>query len=296
MKWAILLIALLALCIMSVVTMFLPYPNGRARITDGQESITARDGRAISYFTQGSGKPVILLPSTGREASDFNELADDLVKAGYKTIAIEPPGIGNSALAQTDITLFDLADDVAAVMADAGANDQGNILIGHGFGGNVARAAARKYGDKVDAVILLAAAGKKPVEARADRALKASFDPMNVASRRIGDIRYAFFAGGNAVPDHWQRGWHIATARLQDKAVKLTKTDTWRLAGDAPILIVQGQNDTIAPFEDAGQGLAGDSDARADMVTIRNAGHALLPEKPKQVSDAILKFLLESNF
>jgi pimeloyl-ACP methyl ester carboxylesterase len=61
------------------------------------------------------------------------------------------------------------------------------------------------------------------------------------------------------------------------------------------MLIVQGQNDTIAPVEDAEQALAGDGDERADMVTIRNAGHALLPEKPKQVSDAILKFLRESD-
>jgi pimeloyl-ACP methyl ester carboxylesterase len=231
MKWAILLIALLALCIMSVVTMFLPYPNGRARITDGQEMMIARDGRAISYFTQGSGKPVILLPSTGREASDFNELAADLVKAGYKIIAIEPPGIGNSALPQADMTLFDFADDVAAVMADIGTDAQGAALIGHDVGNYVARAAASKYGEKVDAVILLAASGKSRVPPRADRALKASFDPFNVASRRIGDIRYAFFARGNAVPDHWQRGWHIATAKLQNKAVRLSKTESWWLAG-----------------------------------------------------------------
>jgi pimeloyl-ACP methyl ester carboxylesterase len=296
MKWAILLIALLALCIMSVVTMFLPYPNGRARITDGQEMMIARDGRAISYFTQGSGKPVILLPSTGREASDFNELAADLVKAGYKIIAIEPPGIGNSALPQADMTLFDFADDVAAVMADIGTDAKGAALIGHDVGNYVARAAASKYGEKVDAVILLAASGKSRVPPRADRALKASFDPFNVASRRIGDIRYAFFARGNAVPDHWQRGWHIATAKLQNKAVRLSKTESWWLAGNVPILVIQGQNDTIAPADDAGQALVDDSNGRAEMVTIRNAGHALLPEKPKQVSDAILKFLRESDF
>jgi pimeloyl-ACP methyl ester carboxylesterase len=276
--------------------MFLPYPNGRARITDGQEMMIARDGRAISYFTQGSGKPVILLPSTGREASDFNELAADLVKAGYKIIAIEPPGIGNSALPQADMTLFDFADDVAAVMADIGTDAQGAALIGHDVGNYVARAAASKYGEKVDAVILLAASGKSRVPPRADRALKASFDPFNVASRRIGDIRYAFFARGNAVPDHWQRGWHIATAKLQNKAVRLSKTESWWLAGNVPILVIQGQNDTIAPADDAGQALVDDSNGRAEMVTIRNAGHALLPEKPKQVSDAILKFLRESDF
>lgn len=295
MRWAILLVALLALCVMSAVNMFLPYPNARARITDGEERAISRDGRTIAYFVQGNADKdanmAVLLASAGREASDFNELAVTLVDAGYRTLAIEAPGIGKSGLPDDDMTLFDLADDVAAVLAHEQRSGGRAAIIGHAFGNRVARATATLHGDRITGVVLIAAGGKQPIPPRADRALKASFDPFNVASRRIGNIRYAFFANGNAVPDHWQRGWHIATAQLQSRAVQFTDPASWWLAGDEPLLIIQGENDTIAPIADAGQALLDDAYGRAEMVTIRGAGHALLPEQPEQIANAVLAFL-----
>ncbi|WP_438727752.1 alpha/beta fold hydrolase [Parasphingorhabdus sp. DH2-15] len=294
MRWAITLAALLALCVMSAVNMFLPYANARGRVTDGAEKIlTKDDGRTIAYFVQGSGKSIILLPSVGREASDFNELAATLITHGYRTIAIEPPGIGQSALPDNDMTLFDLADDVAAVLRAELTTRENAVIIGHAFGNRVARATAASYGDQVDALILIAAGGKQPIPPRADRALKASFNPLNVASRRIGDIRYAFFANGNTVPDYWQRGWHINTAQLQAQAVRLTDAAKWWLGGNKPILVIQGDKDTIAPIEDAGQALVDDGKGRVEMVVVRKAGHALLPERPRVISDAVLAYLAQ---
>ncbi|MEM1132158.1 MAG: alpha/beta hydrolase [Pseudomonadota bacterium] len=291
MRWAILLIGLVALGGMSVVMMFLPYPNARARVTDGIEHSVSHEGRDIAYFVQGEGPTVVLLPSAGREASDFNELADMLVYKGYRTIAVEPPGIGNSDLPNEDMTLFDLADDIRAVLDAELASQDEAVILGHAFGNRVARATAAKYGERIAGVILLAAGGKQPIPPRADAALKGSFSPLRTSVKRLASIRYAFFAGTNRVPDHWQRGWHIATAQLQGRAVELTNADDWWLAGDEPILVVQGEADTIAPVEDAGQALVNDAEGRAEMVVVENAGHALLPEQPDAVETAVLEFL-----
>ncbi|WOE75052.1 alpha/beta fold hydrolase [Alterisphingorhabdus coralli] len=291
MRWAILLIGLVALGGMSVVMMFVPYPNARARATDGVEHSIARDGRNIAYFVQGGGPVVVLLPSAGREASDFNELADQLNYKGYRTISIEPPGIGNSDLPDEDMTLFDLADDVRAVLDAELASQDKAVILGHAFGNRVARATAAKHGERIDGVILLAAGGKQPIPPRADAALKGSFNPLRTSVKRLASIRYAFFAGANRVPEHWQRGWHIATARLQGRAVELTNTDDWWLAGDERILVVQGEADTIAPPEDAGQALVNDAKGRAEIVIVEKAGHALLPEQPDAVETAVLEFL-----
>ncbi|MEO1046127.1 MAG: alpha/beta hydrolase [Pseudomonadota bacterium] len=291
MRWAVLLVALIALGAMALVMMFLPYPNARARATNGIEHNLARDGRSIAYFTQGQGPAVVLVASAGREASDFNELAAQLVANGYRTIAIEPPGIGNSALPDTDLTLFDLADDVRTVLDAELADGKSATVLGHAFGNRVARATAARHGDRVTGVILLAAGGKKPIPPRAERALKGSFSPLLTSSKRLGNIRYGFFARDNRVPEHWLRGWHIATAQLQARAVILTDAADWWLAGDEPILVVQAKADTIAPIEDAGQALVDDAAGRAEMVIIERAGHALLPEQPDAVAGAVLEFL-----
>lgn len=291
MRWAILLIALVALGAMSVAMMFLPYANGRGRATDGSEYSITREARSIAYFVQGAGPAVVLLPSAGREASDFNELAATLVTNGYRTIAIEPLGIGNSALPDADMTLFDLADDVRAVLDAELLSDERAVMLGHAFGNRVARAMAAKHGAVVHGVIVLAAGGKNPIAPRADAALKGSFNPLRTSAKRLGSIRYAFFARNSRVPEHWLRGWHIATARLQAKATALTPSEQWWLAGDEAILVVQAQADTIAPIADAGQALVDDTRGRAEMVVIEKAGHALLPEQPDAVAQAALEFL-----
>jgi len=293
MRWGVLLAAVLILCVVSTISLFLPYPNARARVTDGMEKTVTRDGRSIAYFVQGDGPPLIFLASAGREASDFNELASTLVAAGYRTISVESPGIGNSSLPDGDLTQYDLADDVAAIMDMELRGIEQAVLIGHAFGNRIARSTATRYGEKVNGVILIAAGGKVAIAPRADRALKGSFNPLNVASQRIADIRYAFFANGNVVPDYWQRGWHIDTARLQSKASALTNSTEWQLAGDEPILIIQGEEDTVAPVADAGQALVDDAQGRTQMVLVRNAGHALLPEQPEQIANSVLGFLAE---
>lgn len=265
-------------------------PDSVARPCEGEARSIVRDGRRIGYFVRGAGQAIVLLPSLGREASDFNELTAVLA-GNHRTVAIDPPGVGLSELPSEPVSLFDLADDVAAVIeAEQGAPA---TLIGHAFGNRLARATARHAG-AVARLILIAAGGKYPIPGLAFDALLGCFNPDQPAEEHFACVAYAFFADGNVVPDHWRRGWHPATARVQGAAVRATLVESWWHGGGRPMLVIQGSADRVAPRADSADVLAADFPDRVTIALIDQAGHALLPEQPDAIAGAILRFLSSS--
>lgn len=163
-------------------------------------------------------------------------------------------------------------------------------VIGHAFGNRAARMVEHRYPGRVDKVILPAAGGQKPIDPKANQALKDGFDPFKTLSQREQAIRYAFFADGNPIPDYWLRGWHYKTALMQENAIRLTTDSSWQQAGGNSMLILQPAQDKIAPIQDAGRVLKEQLGGRVKLVIIGDAGHALLPEQPDLVAREILAF------
>lgn len=266
-------------------------PYSIARACEGESRSIVRGGRRIGYFVRGAGPAVVLLPSLGREASDFNELSATLA-AHRRTIAIDPPGIGLSDLPTEPVSLFDLAEDVAAVIHAEQAGLA--VVIGHAFGNRLARATATRHADAVASLVLIAAGGKYPIPGLAFDALLGCFNPDQSAEEHFACVAYAFFADGNVVPAYWRRGWYPATARIQGAAVRATPVDSWWHGGGRPMLVIQGSADRIAPRADSADVLAADFPDRVTIALIKRAGHALLPEQPNAISDAIVRFLSSS--
>ncbi len=57
------------------------------------------------------------------------------------------------------------------------------------------------------------------------------------------------------------------------------------------MLVLQENEDAIAPLKDAGEPLAKEYPDRVKLVIVNGAGHALLPEQPEVISMAVLAFL-----
>jgi pimeloyl-ACP methyl ester carboxylesterase len=285
-------VAALAVVLTGIVALYYwPLPQATAREAVGEQRSVTRDGRRIAYYVRGEGPRIVLIASAGREASDFNELTDALSGAGYRTVAIDPPGINESDLPSGDITLWDLADDVQTVIGADDGSGEPVVLLGHAFGNRVVRAFATRHPDLTRAVIVLAAGGKRPIPEKAAQALKSCFNPLRSAEQRLEDVRYAFFADGNAVPDHWRRGWHWRTAWVQGHATQSVDSAEWWGAGEGPLLVVQADSDRIAPKEDTSDLLAAEFAGRVEVALIRNAGHALLPEQPGAIAQAVVGYL-----
>lgn len=289
------LAAVLAILAAIFYIFWMPLPDSPARDAIGVEQSISRDDRSVTYYVRGKGKPVVLLASAGREASDFNELAASLNTVGYRTIAIEAHGIKGSSLPKGAFSLFDIADDVKAVAAAEVKDDEKLIVVGHAFGNRVARAFASRNDDQIDAVILIASGGSKAIPEKANAALKAIFDPRRTVNQRRNDVDYGFFAEGNMIPDHWMIGWHTQTAIMQGQAKGEESYDQWGAGGSKPMLVIQAAEDTIAPLQDAGIPLAQEYPDRIQLAMIAKAGHALLPEQTEVIAETVIRFLGEQK-
>jgi pimeloyl-ACP methyl ester carboxylesterase len=73
-------------------------------------------------------------------------------------------------------------------------------------------------------------------------------------------------------------------------ANQATKAEAWVAAVVAPILLLQGTEDKIAPPENARR-FKQQYGARVTLVEISNAAHAMLPEQPEAIAKAIVNFL-----
>ena len=239
----------------------------------------------IEYFAQGSGPLVLLLPSLGRGAEDFRDVAPRLAHA-CRVVAPSPRGIGGSTGPMSGITLHDFAHDIAAVIEAEGGGRA--IIGGHAFGNFVARTTATDHPHLVRGVALLAATHVWPVPPAVRESIMKSSDLSLTDDERVKHLRHAFFAPGSD-PRVWLGGWYPEAKKAQRIATDATPQAQWWQAGTAPILDVQPEHDVMIPPESRSR-YRDELGDRVSIVAIPNAGHALLPEQPVAVADALLEF------
>ena len=241
----------------------------------------------LSVNVQGQGQPVMLLPSLGRGCDDFTDLSDRLARAGYQVICMEPRGWSGSSRAVADITLTDLADDVAAVIEANGAGPC--ALVGHDFGGQVARTTATRYPELVKNMVLLATPGPVPAKPEPATAHRRTFIPELTTEEHLESVAVAFFASGND-PVVWVDGWNPILASAQLDAQQRTPTEAWASGGSTDTLIVRPTEDRLVSAEST-RLLANELGGKVSVVEVPNAGHALLPEQPTAVAISVLTWL-----
>lgn len=243
----------------------------------------------IEVRVAGAGHPVVMIPSLGRGAADFVDLGSRLAAHGYRAVAPEPRGVAGSSAPFEALSMEALADDVAAVIRSVGPGPA--TVIGHAFGNRVARMTATCHPDLVESVVLLACGGRIPPSAAIAAALLAVFDVELSNDDHLAAVRTGFFADGNDA-SVWADGWHAGVAAAQIAAARATPVATWWDAGRADVLVVQPADDVIAVPAN-GEHIVASLGQRARMVTIANAGHALLPEQPEATAQAVITWLDE---
>lgn len=251
------------------------------------------DDIRIEVAAEGRGPLIVMLPSRGRGAEDFDDVADELVKAGFRVLRPQPRGAALSLGPMQNLTLHDLANDVAAVIRNAGDGGPA-IIVGHAFGSWVARMTAIDHPELVRGVVMVAAAAKAypvgfPGAKELSEAVRKSGDFALPSSERLKYLRLAFFAP-NSDARVWLQGWHPAADEVQLAAGRATKQSEWWLGGGVPLLDLQGELDPFKPRSTANE-MRDEFGERASVVVIPNASHALIPEQPDAVVAAILAWL-----
>lgn len=256
--------------------------------TPDRRHLVEGPGGPLEVFDwDGGGAGAVLLPSLGRGARDFDDLADRLRRAGRRALCPQPRGLGSSTTELSGLTLADLADDVAAVVSSLlGAPA---VVVGHAFGNRVARLTATRHPDLVRAVALLACGGLVPPSPEAAEALLRVFGPTLSDEEHLAAVATAFFAPGND-PAVWREGWNAAVAAAQVAATRATPVETWWAGGAVPLLVIQPADDVMAVPANAHH-LAATYPDRVTLVEVPDAGHALLPEQPETVARVLSSWL-----
>jgi pimeloyl-ACP methyl ester carboxylesterase len=115
---------------------------------------------SIEMIAEGRGPLIVLLPSLGRDSEEFDPVAERIAKAGFRVLRPQPRGYGRNAGLLENLTLHDLAKDVAAVIE--GEKSGPAIIAGHAFGHLVAKMLAVDSPKLVRGVVLIRSATEGP--------------------------------------------------------------------------------------------------------------------------------------
>ena len=261
-------------------------------------TLTNGDGiLAADVYGADASSTVVMLPSFARGAGDFtpafgSDLAERVADAGHQVVLPWPRGFsaGPSTGDVADATMASMATDVGTLINAIGPGPV--TVLGHAFGQRIARMLATIAPELVDRLVLVAAGGITPTSAEVTAAVGTLvFDREATRDERLDALRSAFFAPGND-PSVWLEGWSAQLGAAQWRANQPGLVATWWAGGGVvPMFVVQGGDDTAAPAEASSARLLADFPDRVEVVTVETVGHAMLPERPVEVSAAVLDFL-----
>lgn len=271
----------------AILTAAIPLPRHALAQATSEVRIVRAGPATIRAVVRGTGDLIVLIPSRGRGIEDFDDLSNHLVAAGYQVLLPEPRGIGGSSGPLDRITYHDLSADIATTIREIARGPA--IVLGHGFGSRVARTLAADHPSLVRQLILLAVAGPVPRSREIVEATDRVFNAAVPRAEHLDAVASAFFAPGNDAR-LWAEGWHFDVAQAQRASDARTPLAEWWSGGTAPMLILQGLEDVTTAPENSRR-LAREFPDRVTLVEISGAGHAMLPEQPQRIADAILAYL-----
>jgi len=269
----------------STVLMVMMMAHASAADIERKRELVRHADVTIDVITEGAGPLVILLPSRGRDSEDYDEVAHGIAQHGFRVLRPQPRGIGKSTGAMRGVTLHDFGNDIAAVIRHYGGPA---VIVGHAYGNWVARTTATDHPELVRGVVIAAAAAKT-YPSELSIAVSKSGDMTLPKEERLKYLRGTFFLPGHDA-SVWLDGWHPEASESQRLAGLATKQSDWWAAGKVPLLDLQAGNDPFHPIARMNE-LKDELGDRVTVMVIPDASHALLPEQPKAVVDAIVAWI-----
>lgn len=258
--------------------------------------IIQRDGLPVAYDCAGTGPCVVLTHSLGCDRSMFSRQVAAL-GLRHRVINIDLRGHGGSGDPLQPFSLYDLVDDVLAVL-DAERVDSA-VWIGLSMGGLLAMRAALRHPERVRALVLMnTMAGAETflgtLELGALRWFLLTWGSGPLVSPQVRTV-----LGKTSLrerPDvraQMTRMFRAARARSIAEVMRtlMHRDDVRRALGGiaCPTLVITGAEDRALPIVHS-QEIARRI-PRAELVVLPRCGHQSALEVPEAVNQALLTFL-----
>jgi poly(3-hydroxyoctanoate) depolymerase len=260
------------------------------------DSIHVIDGLSTRVRVSGQGQPLLLIGGVWSQVPMFDPVLPLL--DGFRVIAFDPPGIGETDMPARPYSVQRLAGFAAGVLAAVGVGRA--HVMGVSLGGAVAQELARSHPDRVDRLVLVSTGpGAMGVPGRPDVLMRfgrpTAYNDIGALEHNAGRI----FGGRLREEPELVRGWHL-------RPPANTKAWLYRLAGTTgwsslpwlhrltqPTLIVHGDDDPIVPLVNARLIACRIPDARLEVV--EGGGHLLLLDSAAEVVPIITGFLTRTT-
>jgi len=256
--------------------------------------VMCRDGGLLAFDEIGSGRPVILLHSLLADRASFRSLAEQLADR-HHVIMPSLPGFGGSDSVEGGISSY--ADRIA-LLPEALGLSQTPALLGNGFGGFVALAAAARHSASFDRVILadtgmaFDAAGRQTFRVMADKVAAGGMETvLDAAILRLFPEDY-IAASPEVVSRCREALMRIAPDSFIQACAALAELDLRDEAAwiKEPVQVVVGQLDAATPPAMARELAERIEGARFSQL--EGVGHAPHIQATKELAEIVLAFLV----
>ena len=260
---------------------------------------TSRGEFAALEAGPGDGPLVVLVPGWTGSKEDYIAVLAPLAEAGYHALALdqrgqyETPGTGREA----DYTLLALAADLAAVAEHSADPSQDIHIVGHSFGGLVARSAVLGHPELAASLTLLCSGPAAiPTERRALlQAMADAIPAVGLQATWEAKRAYELSLGAPVVPPEIER--FLERRFLSNDPVSLrTMTQHLISAPDEVDALADTGVPALVAFGDADDGWP--TDLQTDMAhrlgarlaVIERAGHSPAVERPNETVATLTAF------
>lgn len=272
-----------------------------------EEGFTSVGGVRIHFEAYGAGEPVVLIHGLGASAAAWRRVAPHLAEAGYRVLALDLKGCGQSDRPPGDYSRKALASLVCGFMDNLGVS-RARAVVGHSMGGAIALEIAASRPQRAELVgvvdgqgivsspkILQAAAPVTPLVGTLASGMTA-LSPT--PSRRFFARMYLrrIFADPSAVTDElvetyascadagYQRAMFAMIQHLGNTADLAQKIAHLR----QPTILVWGKEDPICPVawgEELHRELPD-----SELHVLDGCGHCTPEERPRELSALLIDF------
>jgi len=245
----------------------------------------SHDGLKIHYVAVGQGKPVVFVHGLGESFATWKPQLEFFPRKGFRAVAVDLRGHGDSEIPSRRITMEDFARDVLSVLDAEGVEKA--YMVGYSMGALVLLELYKIAPQRFERLVLEATAPEYP---------PAMTEVLENMSMHEIAQQVAEFAVSPVAPSELKREIYEIISRT-DKRVYIQSAEaaTQRSYRDVlrsiqvPTLLISGELDYISPPEvvDEMSRLVPNS----KPLILGGVGHMPHRERPEIFNEAILEFL-----
>jgi pimeloyl-ACP methyl ester carboxylesterase len=268
--------------------------------------IDCHDAGSLHVIARGDGPPVVFAHGVTLSSRVWAKQFESFPDAGFRAIAFDGRGHGESTVGDTGHSIENLAEDVRSILETLDLRNV--VLVGHSMGGMAVQAFAVHHADvakeRVSGLVLMSTASRSVTsDARRVRGglERATVAVPNLASfmrqRNLGLLITRLGFGDAPHPSHVEATRQMlascsrATIREASRALLSFDVTAGLSSVKLPTLVLVGTADILTPPRDSRQIAA--LLPEAELVELTGAGHMLMYERTEEVDRLMIDFARE---